>query len=253
MPPYENRARAALVTGSSRGIGLACADALAKAGFAICINCSSEHGRDRAEDAARAIAGKHAVETMVHVADVSSPNEAAALVKAVVARFGGIDVLVNNAGITRDKLIAFMTPEDFRAVLDVNLTGTFNCCKAAARPMMRQRAGRIINISSVVGVHGNAGQVNYAASKAGVIGITKSLAKELGSRNVTVNAVAPGFIETDMTRALDGAQRAAIAERIGAGRLGTPEDVGAVVAFLASDDANYITGQTICVDGGLAL
>ena len=163
------------------------------------------------------------------------------------------DVLVNNAGITRDGLAARMSDDDFDAVIDINLKGTFHCCRAAAKLMMKQRWGRIVNMSSVVGVYGNAGQVNYAASKAGVIGLTKSLARELARRNITANAVAPGFIATDMTDALSDAQREAIVSRIGSGRLGEPDDIAHLVRFLASDEASYITGQVICVDGGMSL
>lgn len=162
-------------------------------------------------------------------------------------------MLVNNAGITRDGLAVRMKEEDFDAVIDVNLKGTFNCCKAAAQRMMKQRYGRIVNMASVVGVSGNAGQANYAASKAGVIGLTKSLARELAARNITVNAVAPGFISTDMTDALSDKQRDAIAERIAARRFGEPEEVAALVRFLASSGSGYITGQVICIDGGMAL
>lgn len=191
--------------------------------------------------------------TQAVVANVASFEEASGLVSSAVEAFGRLDAMVNNAGITRDGLIARMAPEDFDAVVDVNLNGTFNCCKAAAKVMMKQRSGRIINMSSVVGVAGNAGQVNYAASKAGVIGITKSLAKELARRNITVNAVAPGFISTDMTGALSAEQQEAIASRIGLQRFGDAEDVAALVGFLASPEAAYITGQVISVDGGLAL
>ena len=175
------------------------------------------------------------------------------LVEGTVEALGRLDVLVNNAGITRDGLIARMSEEDFDDVININLKGTFNCCKAAAKVMMKQRSGRIINMSSIVGLYGNAGQTNYAASKAGVVGITKSLAKELARRHITVNAIAPGYIATDMTGALSEEQRAAISERVGLGRLGEAQDVAALVAFLASPAAAYITGQVIAVDGGLSL
>ena len=182
-----------------------------------------------------------------------TPSRRKGLIEAAFEEFGRIDVLVNNAGITRDGLLARMKDEDFDAVIDVNLKGTFNCCRAAAQRMMKQRYGRIVNMSSVVGVAGNAGQANYAASKAGVIGLTKSIARELAGRNITCNAVAPGFIETDMTDALSEKQRAAIGERIAAKRFGTAEEVAALVRFLASEGSGYITGQVICIDGGMSL
>ena len=206
-----------------------------------------------ARELADALAAECGVRTLAVAANVADAQEAATLVDAACQEFGRVDVLVNNAGITRDGLIARMKEEDFDAVVGVNLKGTFNCCKAVAQRMMKQRFGRIVNMSSVVGVAGNAGQANYAASKAGVIGLTKSLARELASRNVTANAVAPGFITTDMTAALSDKQREAMTERIAARRLGAPEDVAALVRFLASDEAGYITGQVICVDGGMSL
>ena len=249
----ETTRRAALVTGSSRGIGRAVAQELARAGYAVCVNCSSEQGLPAARELADALAADCGVRTLAVAANVADAQEAATLVDAACQEFGRVDVLVNNAGITRDGLIARMKEEDFDAVVGVNLKGTFNCCKAVAQRMMKQRFGRIVNMSSVVGVAGNAGQANYAASKAGVIGLTKSLARELASRNVTANAVAPGFITTDMTAALSDKQREAMTERIAARRLGAPEDVAALVRFLASDEAGYITGQVICVDGGMSL
>lgn len=243
----------AVVTGSGRGIGLACAEALAKNGYDVCLNCSSEGSLERTAQAAAAIAEMYGVETTVVVANVARMDAAKELIDKAVAELGRIDVLVNNAGITRDGLIARMSEEDFDDVIDVNLKGTFNCCKAAAKYMMKQRSGAIINMSSIVGIGGNAGQVNYAASKAGVIGITKSLAKELGRRGVRVNAVAPGFIATDMTDALTEEQRENITSQIGLGRLGEAADVANLVAFLASPAASYITGQVISIDGGLSL
>ena len=233
--------RHALITGGSRGIGAAAVRAFTAAGYAVSFFYEKN---DAAAAAVSAETGAEAVRC--DVADAQAVQDA-------VSRLPETDVLVNNAGITRDGLVARMKEEDFDAVIDVNLKGTFNCCKAATKIMMKQRSGRIVNMSSVVGVAGNAGQANYAASKAGVIGITKSLSRELAPRNVTVNAVAPGFIETDMTDALSDKQREAISSRIACGRLGQPEDVANLVKFLASDEAGYITGQVICIDGGMAL
>ena len=244
---------AAIVTGSSRGIGAAIARALAAQGMSVVLNGSSERSLAAAKEQARALAEEFGVEAIAVAANVADPTEAAHLAEAALDAFGRIDVLVNNAGITRDGLAMRMAPEDFDAVIDVNLKGAFNCAKAVLRPMTKQRHGRIVNLSSVSGVYGNPGQVNYAASKAGVIGLTKALAKEVARKGVTVNAIAPGFIATDMTAALSDDQRAQAAARIGMGRLGEPEDVAALAAFLASEDAAYITGQVICVDGGLTL
>ena len=249
----ETPRRSAVVTGSSRGIGRAVAEELARAGFDVCVNCSSERGLSGVQQLADQLAAEHGVRAIAVAANVADAAEAEALVAAAHEAFGRVDVLVNNAGITRDGLIARMKEEDFDAVIDVNLKGTFNCCKAAAQRMMKQRYGRIVNLSSVVGVAGNAGQANYAASKAGVIGLTKSLARELAARNFTANAVAPGFIATDMTDALSEKQREAILGRIAAKRLGAPEDVAALVRFLASEEAGYITGQVVCIDGGMSL
>ena len=245
--------KGALVTGSSRGIGRAIAEKLASEGMNVCLNCSSAASLPQTQELAVELTMKYGVKSIALVANVANAEEATSLVESAHTAFGRLDVLVNNAGITRDGLVARMKEEDFDAVIDVNLKGTFNCCKAATKIMMKQRFGRIVNMSSVVGVFGNAGQANYAASKAGVIGITKSLAREIASRNVTVNAVAPGFIATDMTDALSDKQKEAIAGRIAAGRMGEPEDVANLVAFLASDGAGYITGQVICIDGGMAL
>ena len=245
--------RSAVVTGSSRGIGRAVAEELAGAGLNVCLNCSGERGLPALEEAARDIEAAFGVRAIAVRANVADAAEAKGLIDAAQEAFGRVDVLVNNAGITRDGLIVRMKEEDFDAVVDVNLKGAFNCSKAAAARMMRQRYGRIVSLSSVVGVYGNAGQTNYAASKAGVIGLTKSLAAELAPRNITANAVAPGFIATDMTDALSDKQREAISGRIGAGRLGSPRDVAALVRFLAGEEAGYITGQVICVDGGLSI
>ncbi len=245
--------RVAVVTGSTRGIGREIARELARAGMNVVVNSSSEKSLPAAQELAAEIAADFAVEAAAVAANVAVEEEANALIAAATDAFGRVDVLVNNAGITRDGLAARMSDEDFDAVIDINLKGSFHCCRAAAKVMMKQRWGRIINMSSVVGVYGNAGQVNYAASKAGVIGMTKSLAKELARRNITANAVAPGFIATDMTDALSEAQKAAIVDRIGSGRLGEPADIAHLVRFLASDEASYITGQVICVDGGMSL
>lgn len=245
--------RAAVVTGSTRGIGREIARELAAAGMNVVVNSSSEKSLPAAEALAAEIAGQFGVEAVAVAANVADEAEANALIAAATDAFGRVDVLVNNAGITRDGLAARMGDADFDAVIDINLKGTFHCCRAAAKVMMKQRWGRIINMSSVVGVYGNAGQVNYAASKAGVIGMTKTLAKELARRNITANAVAPGFIATDMTDALSEAQKEAIVGRIGSGRLGEPADIAHLVRFLASDEASYITGQVICVDGGMSL
>ncbi|MEG1906623.1 MAG: 3-oxoacyl-[acyl-carrier-protein] reductase [Gordonibacter sp.] len=249
----EQPRRAAVVTGSNRGIGRAVALDLARAGFDVCVNCSSERSLPAAQELASQIEDECGVRALAIAANVAESDEAHALVEAAYQAFGRVDVLVNNAGITRDGLLARMKEEDFDAVIDVNLKGTFNCCKAAAQRMCKQRYGRIVNMSSVVGVSGNAGQTNYAASKAGVIGLTKAISRELAGRNVTANAVAPGFIATDMTDALSEKQQQAITERIAMKRLGEAEDVAALVRFLASEEAGYITGQVICVDGGMSL
>ncbi|RNL44781.1 3-oxoacyl-[acyl-carrier-protein] reductase [Paraeggerthella hongkongensis] len=249
----ETLRRSAVVTGSSRGIGRAVAEELARSGFDVCVNCSSERGLAAAQELADGLASEYGVRAVAVAANVADADQAHGLIEAAHEAFGRVDVLVNNAGITRDGLLVRMKEEDFDAVIDVNLKGTFNCCKAAAQRMMKQRYGRIVNLSSVVGVAGNAGQANYAASKAGVIGLTKSLARELAARNVTANAVAPGFISTDMTDELSDKQRDAVLARIASGRFGEPKDVAALVRFLASEEAGYVTGQVICIDGGMSL
>ena len=245
--------RSALVTGSSRGIGRAIAVELARAGFDVCANCSTEAGLGNACELAASLENDFGVRAIACAGSVAAPDQAAARVEATVEEFGRLDVLVNHAGITRDGLAMRMSEQDFDDVIDVNLKGAFLCCKAAIRPMMKQRFGRIVNMSSIAGVYGNAGQANYAASKAGLIGLTKSLARELASRGITVNAVAPGFIETDMTSALSDKQREGALAHIAAGRFGGAEEVAAVVRFLASDEAAYVTGQVIGVDGGMSL
>ena len=246
-----NHQGCAIVTGSGQGIGAAIARRLAADGFPIVLNCPNEALLGPTHEVAQALKAEHDARVITIIADVSDMDQVKAMVDEAVAEFGAVDVLVNNAGITRDKLIARMSPADFNDVISINLNGTFHCCKAVTRPMMKQRYGRIISLSSVVGVHGNAGQANYAASKAGIIGLTKSLAKELAPRNITVNAIAPGFIQSPMTDALTPEQRDAIAAQIGLGRFGTPEDVANLVSFLASDEASYITGQVIGIDGGM--
>ena len=236
----------AIVTGSTRGIGRAIAESLAAAGARVAVV-----GRDQARAAeAAAVIGNNA---RGFAADVSDPVSVVALIEAVEQEFGQVDILVNNAGLTRDNILFRLKDDDWDAVLDANLRGAFVAIRAVARGMIKRRWGRIINIASVVGIIGNKGQANYAASKAGLIGLTKSVAKELGSRNVLVNAVAPGFIETDMTAAMTPEARAGLAGQIPLERLGTPQDIAGVVTFLASDQAAYITGQTIVVDGGMVM
>ncbi|NLM20764.1 MAG: 3-oxoacyl-[acyl-carrier-protein] reductase [Peptococcaceae bacterium] len=241
--------KTALVTGASRGIGRAIALALAKEGAAIVINYVSN--RSLAEEVVREIE-KTGGKALAIGADVSNFEEAGALVAKAKEVFGSVDILVNNAGVTKDGLIMRMTEEDFDRVLEVNLKGAFNCCRHVVPLMVKQRSGRIINITSIVGLVGNAGQANYAASKAGLVGLTKSLAKEIGSRGITVNAVAPGFIETDMTSGLTEKMKEAAKENIALKKLGTPADVANAVCFLASEKAAYITGQVISVDGGMS-
>ncbi len=238
----------ALVTGGSRGIGRAVCLELAEKGVNVAVNYSGN--REKAENTVEECR-KHGVEAYAVQADVADGEAAQNMVKEVVKTFGSIDILVNNAGITRDNLVMRMKEEDFDAVINTNLKGVFNCSKAVTRPMMKQRFGRIINISSVVGALGNAGQANYAASKAGVIGLTKSLARELANRNILVNAVSPGFISTEMTEELPEESKEALYSQIPLGKLGQPEDVARIVRFLASADSEYMTGQTLHVDGGM--
>jgi len=242
--------RVALVSGASRGIGQAIARSLAAAGAAVGVNYRS--GADEAQAVVDEIAAAGGRAAPL-AGDVSDPVQAQAVVAACEDALGELDVLVCNAGITRDNLIALLGPDDWQAVIDTNLAGTFYLCKAASRRMMRRRRGSIVVISSIVGVHGNPGQTNYAAAKAGQIGLVKSLARELGSRNVRVNAVAPGYIDTRLTAALPDAARAAILAATPLGRLGTPDDVASAVRFLASDDASYISGVVLGVDGGMGM
>ena len=249
MVSFSLEGKVALVTGAAYGIGFAIAQAFAQAGARIAFNCRDEqHLRKALADyEALGIAAKG------YIADVTDEAQVRTLVDNVTRDLGTIDILVNNAGITRDGLLMMMKETDFDDVINTNLKGAFLCMKAVARTMMKQRYGRIVNLSSVVGLRGNAGQVNYAASKAGVIGMTKSLAKELASRGVTVNAVAPGFMETDMTAAMPEAAKTATLAAIPMGRMGAAEDVAKAVAFLASEEAGYITGQVVAVDGGMAM
>lgn len=236
----------ALVTGSTRGIGRAIAETLSQAGARVAVV-----GRDleKAREAATAIG--HAAQGFA--CDVTDTAAVARLVSDVEAAFGSIDILVNNAGITRDNLVMRLKDEDWDGVQNANLRGAFASIRAVSRGMMKRRSGRIINVSSIVGIIGNKGQANYAASKAGLIALTKSVAKELGSRNILVNAVAPGFIDTEMTAAMTPEARAALGQQIALERLGNPKDVAAAVAFLASDLASYITGQVLVVDGGMVM
>lgn len=239
-----------LVTGASRGIGKSIALELASKGANVAINYAGSE--DRAQAVVEEIQ-KLGVKSFKVQADVSKEADVKAMVKAVIEQFDSLDILVNNAGVTKDNLLMRMKEEEFDQVIDINLKGVFLCTKAVTRHMMKQRSGKIINVASIVGVSGNPGQANYVAAKAGVIGMTKSVAQELASRNILVNAVAPGFISTDMTDALTQEQQDAILSKIPLAKLGTPEDVANVVRFLASDDANYLTGQTIHIDGGMVM
>jgi 3-oxoacyl-[acyl-carrier protein] reductase len=235
----------ALVTGASRGIGAAIADTLAAHGVTVIGTATTQAGADAISARLAGLGGAG------RVLDVAAPDAIEALVEAVAAEFGAISILVNNAGITRDNLLMRMKDEDWQAVIDTNLTSIYRASKAVMRAMMKARGGRIVNIASVIGVTGNAGQANYAAAKAGIIGFSKSLAKEIGSRGVTVNVVAPGFIETDMTRDLPDSAREAMLGQIALGRLGSPQDIADAVLFLVSPAAAYITGETLHVNGGM--
>mgnify|MGYP000897110672 FL=1 len=240
--------KVALITGASRGIGRACALKLAKLGADIAINCSKN--KALAEEAANEIKniGRKAI---VIQADVSKQKEVELMVETTIKQLGSLDILINNAGITRDSLLLRMKEDDWIKVLETNLNSVFFTTKAASKYMIRKRQGRIINISSIIGIAGNIGQANYAASKAGIIGFSKSVAKELASRNVLVNVIAPGFIETDMTNALNKQQKEIILSSIPLKRYGKPEDVANLAAFLSSEESSYLTGQVIFVDGGM--
>ena len=242
--------KTAVVTGGSRGIGRAICLELARRGANVVFSYA---GNTAAAEKTLAELKELGVEARAIQGNVADPAAAKTLIDTAVKELGGIHILVNNAGITRDGLAMAMKEEDFDAVIETNLKGAFLCMKAAIRPMMKARYGRIVNISSVVALRGNPGQVNYCASKAGLIGMTKSLAKEMGARGITVNAVAPGYISTDMTAALPDAARDAMLSTIPVGRAGSPEDVAAAVAFLASEEAGYITGQVLSVDGGMGM
>lgn len=247
---FELTGKTAVVTGGSRGIGRAICLKLAGQGANIVLNYA---GNAAAAEETRAACEALGVRALAVQGDVADPAACNALIDTAIEAFGQVDILVCNAGITRDNLLMRMSDEEFQKVIDTNLKGTFHCMRAVIRPMMKKRRGRIISISSVVGLMGNAGQINYAASKAGVIGMTRSLAREVASRGITVNAVAPGFIRTDMTDVLSDAVKEGILRSIPLGKLGEAEDVANTVLFLASDEAAYITGQVLSVDGGMAM
>lgn len=244
--PFENKV--ALVTGSARGIGRAIAELLARRGASVII---ADVRAELAATTAQEIAASTGQRTLAVAVDVVNSESVKAMVDRALAEFGHLDILVNNAGITRDNLIMRMEEADWDLVVNINLKGAFNCSKAVVRTMMKQRYGRIINIASVSGLAGNAGQANYSASKAGLVGLTKSLARELGSRQITVNAVAPGFIPTDLTKDLPAELKEASLKMIPLGRWGSTDDIAAAVAFLASDEAAYITGHILSIDGGM--
>lgn len=242
--------KVAVVTGAAKGIGRAIAMELAREGAFVIINYNGS--AEKAEETRKQIEaeGGEAAVFQCNVADFTACGE---FFRTVIKEYGRVDILVNNAGITKDGLLMGMSEEDFSRVVDVNLKGTFNCMRHVSRQMLKQRSGRIISLASVVGVSGNAGQANYAASKAGIIGLTKSAARELASRGITVNAIAPGFIQTDMTSVLSEKVKESAEGMIPMGTFGTPEDIAKAAAFLASDGARYITGQVLCVDGGMAM
>jgi 3-oxoacyl-[acyl-carrier protein] reductase len=240
--------KVAIVTGGTRGIGLSIAHRLAADGFDLMITYLGD--KDAADSAEKSLA-QSGRKISVFAGDLADADQAGALIEQTMAEFGRIDALINNAGITRDTLVMRMSEDDWDAVLSTNLKGAFLCSKAAIRPMLRQRSGRIVNITSVVGLVGNAGQANYASAKAGLIGLTKSIAKEVGSRGITVNAVAPGFIETRLTEVLPEELKETLLKQTPLGRFGSPEDVAGAVSFLVSDSAAFVTGHVLTVDGGL--
>lgn len=252
METIQNK-KVAVVTGATQGLGEFAVIRLAKDGYNVAINCRSQARVEEVGNTIKAKCEEYGVEAECFVADVSRFDECEKMVKAIKERFGRIDVLVNNAGMTKDGLIARMTEEQFDIITNVNYKSVFNMTRHITPIMMKQRYGRIINITSVAGVYGNAGQFNYAASKAGIVGMTLSASKELGSRNITVNAIAPGFIDTAMTEVLDATLKENILSQVSMKRLGKPEEIAGTISFLASEDANYITGQVIVVDGGLAM
>lgn len=240
--------RTAIITGSSRGIGKAIAEKLGKLGANIVLNATSEAVLETAKELEAM-----GIKVATAIGDIRKTEDVKALINTAVEKFGGIDILINNAGITRDKPMALMSEDDWDVVLDINLKGSFLCTKAAAKLMLKKRYGRIVNISSVAGAYGNAGQANYSASKGGLIGLTKTTAKEFAPRGITCNAVTPGLIESNMTEILPDDLKQKYLDKIALGRFGTPEDVANVVAFLASDEAGYVTGQVIDIDGGLVM
>ena len=242
--------KVALITGASRGIGAAIASKLASLGCDVAINYAGNI--QKAEETLNSVKA-YGVNAQIYQANVANYEEVEAMTKQIIKDFGHLDIIINNAGITSDNLMMRMDQDSFDSVIDVNLKGTWNVCKSITRPILKQRPGVIINLSSVVGINGNVGQVNYAASKAGVIGLTKSLAKEFASRNIRVNAVAPGYVKSDMTAKLSEEITEKVLENIPLGQLGEVEDIANAVAFLVSDEARYITGQVLVVDGGMAI